>query len=77
MKPLAGTGGIVLFPVPGLGGARAGMQDRSGRTGKIPGDLGSGPVLFLTMAGGDLYIRGDGASCFYVRKDPDDPDAVH
>ncbi|WP_292368424.1 hypothetical protein [Methanoregula sp. UBA64] len=72
MTPPAGTGCIVLLPFPARGGPA--VQDRPG---KFPGGLGRGPVLFLTMNGGDLYIRGDGASCVYVRKDPDDPDAVH
>jgi|GEM_PF-2157278 len=77
MKPPAGTSGTVLFPVTAQGGAGNEVRVSTRWQEKFPGCFGSGPVLFLNMTGGDLYIRGDGASCLYVRKDPDDPDAVH
>lgn len=78
MKPIGGIGsGIILLPVPAQGSACTNMRDGKNRQGKAPGSFGMGPVLFLNMIHGDLYIRGDGASCLYVRKDPDDPDDVH
>jgi len=78
MKPIGGNGsGIVLLPVPAHAGACPKVPDGKNRQGKPPGSFKMGPVLFLNMTHGDLYIRGDGASCLYVRKGPDDPDDVH
>jgi len=68
---------VVWFPVPATREAGNSVQDTKKPRRQSSGSFTPAPVMFLAMSGGDLFIRGDGASCLYVRKQPDDPTAVH